>query len=332
MQIRELKLEVTQECPLRCVHCSSNSSREAQNIIPLMSLKRIIGEGMKLGVQEVALSGGEPLVHPDLYEVVSQCTRWGLKSKLYTSGIVDNDLTPLSLEQVERLRDLGLGKIIFSIYSHRRKVHNSITAHQTFDATLSALKVAARTIPTEIHFVPMRSNFRDLPGVLELARSVAVEKVSLLRFVPQGRGALIAEKEMMTFAEYGELRSIIHSQKDQSVVVRIGAPLNFLELGWARCNAATDVVAIDFRGQIFPCEAFKNFRWPSEEPNVLNVALETALERSTFLSAVRDNVRQDGACLAQRLVRLGTVKAGPDPDSLEESTELVTIGANAKKI
>ena len=62
----ELKIELTQECPLACIHCSTRSNRFMRSRLPLEVVTRILCEAHELGARKVALTGGEPLVYPRL--------------------------------------------------------------------------------------------------------------------------------------------------------------------------------------------------------------------------------------------------------------------------
>src|SRR5207253_8113300 len=90
--------------------------------------------------------------------------------------------------------------------------------------------------------------------------------VSVLRFVPQGRARNIANSADLHAAEYQQLAELILELRAQfsRVAIRAGSPLNILGIGHTACNAAEDVLVINHRGEIFPCDAFKNVAF--EEP------------------------------------------------------------------
>jgi radical SAM protein with 4Fe4S-binding SPASM domain len=335
-RLKELKLELTQECPLACVHCSTNSSRKQHSALPADVVFRILREGAVLGVERVVFTGGEPLVSPYLVSAVETATTLGLASTVYTTGIVDNRLTPISQEAAADLGSAGLKRFIFSVYSDRASTHDSITRYGSHAATLVAIRRALETsVPVEMHFVAMRTNFRDLTGLVRLASELGIERVSVLRFVPQGRARNIAASEDLLGIELEELATTITGLREQfpKIAIRAGSPFNILGLGNTPCNAADDVLVINHRGDIFPCDAFKNVRYTEPEyGSVLHHSLADVWSRSDFLSKVRgvlagekapscqscviSNSCQSG-CLAQKVIRNGWSSVDvPDPNCL----------------
>lgn len=329
-ELRELKIELTQECPLACIHCSTNSNRKRLNCLPREVVARILHEGFELGVERVSFTGGEPLVYHGLHEAIRCAHGHGIEVSLYTSGIKDNALHPLTQEDAQTLLASGVDRFIFSLYGTDARLHDSVTRYGTYDATVSALSSAVCAgARVEVHFVAMRRNFRQLLGLVANAAEWGVSRVSVLRFVPQGRGKTIAENEDLSRHEFEELAEIIRMGRLRfpSVTVRAGSPLNFLLIGNSRCNAAQDILVINHRGEVFPCDAFKNVQYPdSQFGSVLHMPIRTVWENSAFLNRVRSELAQGSGearescrffstcrsgCLAQKVIRDG-YRAGRD--------------------
>lgn len=336
LNLKELKVELTQQCPLACVHCSTNSNRKQMNGLSQATVLRLLREAAELGVEKVVFTGGEPLVCEYLFEAVSAAARGGISTTVYTSGITDNRLSPMSFEMASGLAQRGLGRFIFSVYSHHSIVHDSVTRYGTHAATLAALKNAALTkCPVEMHVVAMKKNFRDLPGVVEMAVSMGVQKVSVLRFVAQGRGQNISAREDLGGEELKELADTIVALRERypAVAIRAGSPFNILAIGHTPCNAAQDVLIINHRGDIFPCDAFKNVHYVDATfGNVLSQKLRDVWEQSLFLNRVRAVLKEQkgetcracelgeacqSGCLAQKVIRGGwEAVQQQDPDCL----------------
>jgi radical SAM protein with 4Fe4S-binding SPASM domain len=275
-------------------------------------------------LEKVAFTGGEPLVVPYLPNVIAESSALSIHSSLYTCGAMDSELTPLSPEGATELAQAGLGRFIFSLYSHRADLHNSVTRYQSFSVTITALQTALTTgVPVEIHFVAMRRNFRDLPHLVEAAAHWGVQRLSVLRFVAHGRGSNIADSEDLTPEEMVELRDSITAARSAfpRVTVRAGSPYNILGIGHTPCDAATEVLVVNHRGDIFPCDAFKNLEYYDPQfGSVLNRSLSDVWEKSAFLNNVREELaagptQQCGSCsefsgcksgcLAQKVIRDG---------------------------
>ena len=301
---------------------------------------RLLREAAELHVEKVVFTGGEPLVCEYLSDVVSAAARDGISSTVYTSGITDNTLSPMPFEMASGLVQRGLGRFIFSVYSHRSEVHDSVTRYGTHVATLAALKNAALTkCSVEIHLVAMKRNFRDLPGVVEMAASLGVQKVSVLRFVPQGRGKNVSTREELVGEELKELADTIVALREQypTVAIRAGSPFNILTIGHTPCNAAQDVLIINHRGDVFPCDAFKNVRYVDAMfGNVLSQKLRDVWKHSLFLNRVRTILDEQkggtcqscelgeacqSGCLAQKVITAGWEHVRePDPNCIVQFT------------
>jgi radical SAM protein with 4Fe4S-binding SPASM domain len=255
--------------------------------------------------------------------VIRTASRLGVQPTLYTTGILDNQLTPITNKEADELVGRGIARFIFSVYSAKASVHDKITRYGTFAATSCAIDAAVQTrIPVEIHFVAMKQNFRDLSDVVRLAGRVGVCRVSVLRFVPQGRGTnlhseALSRTELVELAEAIEYCRLQHPQ----LTIRAGSPFNILGVGFTPCNAAQDVLIINHRGEIFPCDAFKNVHVVEPEfGSVLKRPLKEVWEKSVYLNRVRailDRHTGDGCqscnafdgcksgCLAQKVIRNG---------------------------
>lgn len=335
MALRELKIELTQRCPLACAHCSTDSHRRRISGLSEDLVLRLLREGSELGVQKVAFSGGEPLLVEYLPRVVAEAHLLGINSSVYTCGVRDSEMTPLTAQFATTLAECGLGRFIFSLYSSLPGVHNSVTRYQSFDVTVAALRNAvASGVPVELHFVAMQRNFRDLPNLVDAAAEWGVRRISVLRFVCHGRGAAIAGEDL-TQQQMHELREIILSTRDNhpSVELRTGSPYNVLGIGITPCDAAREVLVVNHRAEIFPCDAFKNVTfYDAEYGSVLKRPLAEVWERSSFLNRVREELAArpgpscdscsemhscQSGCLAQKVIRRGWGDTSePDPSCL----------------
>jgi PqqA peptide cyclase len=345
LELREIKIELTQGCPLACVHCSTNSSRKQTSELPRRVVLRLLREAAGLGVKRVVFTGGEPLISESLFEAVTLASSLRISPTVYTSGVLDNHLNPMSSSFAARLVDAGVTRFIFSVYSNRPEIHDSVTRYGTHRATLEALKNAVETgVAVEIHFVAMRRNFRDLPGVVVLADSADVQKVSVLRFVPQGRGINLVDRDDLGTDELRELAETISSLRAHysRVTIRAGSPFNILGIGNTPCNAAQDVLIINHQGKIFPCDAFKNVRYIDDKfGSVLTTSLRDVWVRSAFLNEVRSILASgkgetcgaceltktcQSGCLAQKVIREGwTAVRNPDPSCLLQKRQVISV-------
>ena len=332
--LKELKIEVTYNCPLACVHCSSNADDEVTLSISKSNCFSIITQAAKMGVEKIAFSGGEPLVWDGIEEAIKLCNDNNIEASIYTSGnCVDID------DKFKVLAASHLKKAIFSIYSPDESEHIRITRkYDSFKNTLNAIAACRKNgIIPEIHFVALASNYEQLSGVVALAKSNGVETVSVLRFVPQGRGNLIKDIDTLSSEQNKDLIKIIKEIRESGFDVRTGSPFNVLLLNKdPKCMAGRDRMIIAPDLSIYPCDAFKQIqaiqiKTPVVASSLEKANLEECWKNSSYLNAVREAIVASAkapcdscpmyanclsGCLAQRFLKYNTLDSRRDPACL----------------
>lgn len=304
--LKDLCFEVIQACPNKCMFCSSNSSQDKQTIITLEQFKRTVKYFMKQGgIKELSISGGEPLLHPNLFEIVKFCKDNGIRTVIFTSGIkratampnemiehiknkcekdlqeieehepwnerlrknvkahYDRCLTPESFsaitkQECERLKQIGLDKIVFDWQALEETVDNELMGRKGLNTYLidSLIRASAAELNVDVHFIPMKPNYKQFSDIIECLEIANIKNISVLNFVPQGRGQDNREELMLSEAELKEFSEILKREKEHySGNIRIGIPLDgrISHL----CTAGTEKLDIKYDGTILPCPAFK---------------------------------------------------------------------------
>ena len=109
----------------------------------------------------------------------------------------------------------------------------------------------------EFHFVPFAETYRQLEDICLLGRELGVTSVSVLRFVPQGRGMLF-RKHALSRLQSVDLRTEILSLRKQGFSIRVGSPFNYLLLDDSpHCFSGIDRLIVGPDQRVFPCDAFK---------------------------------------------------------------------------
>ena len=343
-RLRELKIEVNRNCPLYCLHCSSNGMPKAHEYLDPHEVSELIKEFSYLGGEKLCISGGEPLCYDELSAIINSCQGISIDVSLYTTGIVRNGgpLKPISERTAAFLADRGV-KVIFSLHGANSKTHDLLTQVKgSFDTTVNAIeRVKDARVTAEIHVVPMATNFNELIDIAKLAGSLGIDKISWLRFVPQGRGWLnknslkLGSEQVTSLADTKtELQRIC-----PDITIRMGAPFNILcSQEPTPCEAGVSELTIGPDGRVSPCDAFKQSRVQDDFGNILEHSLAEIWRKSYFLKAVRDlhKSRLDSSCdscslhsncnsgcLAQKAIATGMLTDGQDPDCPLSNAEVV---------
>ncbi len=323
-----LQIELTDLCHMSCVHCSTCAGPDGSHCIPVMQLKRLIGQALPLGLRYVGLSGGEPFLYPKLEDLCVFLRETGVEFSVYTCGVmVDSSAAIVPIPEEMLVQALGASRIVLSLYGSDAPIHDSITGVSgSFDAALlTALEVRRLGYALQTHFVPTARNWTCLRDVATLARELQAEELSVLRLVEQGRAC--GNNLGLTDQEYGQLRESIAELRQTYGTgwLRTGAPWSSFALDdTATCTAGLSKLLISAEGKVFPCEVFKftaKLRQTFYGRDLGNIWTTDAL-----LSAVRSardmlpegcagcllSAQCHGGCPGQRLLKTGTFRL-PDP-------------------
>lgn len=305
--VKDLCFEVIEKCLNNCKFCSSNSNCNKNNIIKFEDFKRTIDYFMENGgIYELSLSGGEPFLHPDIIKMVRYAKSFGIRTAIFTSGVVfgrkldeslknqllsemndrlrkidayeeeneylkakvkkyymglieEKNYQSIDRKTLHELKKIGLDKIVFDMQAYQDETDCSIMGRNE-QARTSLLKslidAKFEEIDIDVHFVPMKPNYKEITDILELLEIAGVKNISLLNFLPQGRGRINVKELLLTESEKNDFFNILENSKNIfSGNIRIGIPLK--EDDVHKCNAGLEKLDIKFDGSVLPCPAFK---------------------------------------------------------------------------
>ncbi|MBA7607770.1 PqqA peptide cyclase [subsurface metagenome] len=325
-KITEITVELTTKCPLYCLHCSTNASPSESQVLPYPHVLKIIKESMELDAKKIALSGGEPFVYPSIPDLLSTASKIDARLHIYTSGNVMSNGTgiqPITDDLIGSVAETG-HKLVFNIEGADERTHDYITATKGSFQNLivSVQKASEYGVPFEFHFVPMKPNFEQLGEIVSMAEKMGAEGVSVLRFVPQGRGESNREKLDLTPSQTSQLfKDFARLKSEFPGFIRLGSPWNALGLEEPTpCASGFGKVLINPWGEAHVCEAFKHL---TKGYNIIDGSLLEFLHETRELkflgflknkcdSCTNPQWRIKG-CIAQTIIRRQTSDTLMDP-------------------
>ena len=173
---RHIVVEVTQDCNNACLHCynywrhgrTSTSSGDDLSLEDILQLVRRVREDAS--IEQVALSGGEPMLRQDLPEIVSKLTDEGLGVVVITNG------TMLSETQLKRFPEGTIFEV--TLFSVDSTLHNHIAGGNVFDRILEGLvRVQKHKCSFALAYVLNRLNAHDTTRTIELGIALGAEAV-----------------------------------------------------------------------------------------------------------------------------------------------------------
>lgn len=223
-----LFLEITRKCNLNCLHCGSDCRSESQGVeLTTESWLKII-DYMSTHFSPTLtyiITGGEPLLHPDLLQIAKHIKQSGRRW-----GIVSNGLL-LNPKRMNDLEEAGLSSLTLSVdglAEAHNKLRQSPIAYRRVLSALKALgesKLAFKDVVTCVY----PDNLNDLEAIADLLIEHHITSWRLFRIFPSGRAANNPAVQL-TFEQTRQMLNWIEQHKAQ--YARQGLTINLSCEGW----------------------------------------------------------------------------------------------------
>ncbi len=180
--------ELTQACELACKHCRASASPERNpNELSTSEGKNLLDQISEFGLPKpvVVLTGGDPLIRPDIFEFIKYSRDLGLATAIAPSG------TPrLTRNALSKIKKSGATSISLSIDGATPEVHDGFRGVEgSFETTVKAARVAKELeLRLQFNTSLTKLNVTELSKIAILAHELKVVTWSLFLLVPTGRG------------------------------------------------------------------------------------------------------------------------------------------------
>ncbi len=319
--------EVTRRCNLRCVHCMNNSGSVTEELSAGQA-RQLIREMAEAKVPFIFWSGGEPLLRPDLFELVAYAQSLDVANVLITNG------TLLTREAVRRAKEVGILKVEVNLDSHDEATYDRFRGHPgAFRDTLAGIEaLVAEQMPFRANAVLTKVNIDQVPEIVKLAQSIGLRELALLPLYPAGRTLDhqsdlelspedVAARKLAWKALQAELAgSFFLCFEGNESMVKLVDPL----LRMPGCGAGRIHVCLTPWGDMKPCPAFPD---AVTAGNVRRTAFQRLWQDSPIFRDLRDPAipgcedcrRRNcmGGCRLRAYRVYGKLRGGPDPRCAE---------------
>lgn len=324
-RLRELTIEVTQKCPNACLFCSSLASVTSDVCLNATDVRRVAFEAAGLGLQEVSVSGGEPLCHPCAASIVDDLHVAGLDVSFYTSGL---KMEKGSVEPFVAWNRFSKNRtrVVFNIQSTDPRVHDTLVGRQgALDLTRHSLSAALSAgMKVEVHMVPNRVNLPTIEASVGELAEWGVHRVSFLRMVYQGCARAHLQVLRLDTDDQQRLRAILKRLSagvPRCLELRFGIPFSAYISRPMCCTAGNEKLIVRYDGKVLPCEAFKDagdgfFVLGDIRHDTLAEMLGRA-KQNEMLSSLRHTVCDSEPCPAQILNSVCRQPVGGSHDHVE---------------
>jgi heme b synthase len=206
--LRMIAWEVTRSCNLNCVHCRAAAQRGPYpGELSTEESLRLIDEIVSFSRPVIILTGGEPLLRKDIFDLASYGTGRGLRMTIAPNG------TLLDAENAARLKACGIQRASISLDGATEESHDRFRqVRGAFVGALRGIQVLKEAgLEFQINTTVTRKNTQELPRILDLAVSLGAVAHHIFLLVPTGRGKELKGEQM----EGSEYEKVLHWFYDQ---------------------------------------------------------------------------------------------------------------------
>ncbi|MCX6344125.1 MAG: radical SAM protein [Armatimonadetes bacterium] len=207
--------EMTTACNLKCIHCRACPVEErSPDDLTTAEAKAMLDQFVSAGGPAVVLSGGEPLVRPDWFEIASYGASIGLRMLLATNGTL---VTP---EIAGQIAEAGIKRVSVSIDGATAATHDEFRripgAFEQAWAGVEHIKAAG--VPFQINTTVSKHNIDEVPTILDMAIERGAVAFHIFLLVPTGCGKEITDEEMIDPENYERVLAWFYEQSKNAKI------------------------------------------------------------------------------------------------------------------
>jgi radical SAM protein with 4Fe4S-binding SPASM domain len=263
-----IALNLTKRCNLKCAHCYLDATTKAgggsdelttDECLRLIEQIADVNRGCLL-----VITGGEPLVRPDILDIARRAVSLGFMVVFGTNGMLISD------EVAKTLVEIGVMGVGISIDSLDPAKHNAFRGVPgAWEAAVAGIEACKRNgLQFQVHFSAQPMNYKELPDVIEWAYRLGARVLNVFFMVCTGRGEELTD---ITPAQYEEVLSYLVTCQDnyKGMLVRARCAPHFKRLAYEKdpnspitkatgymgggCLAGTNYARVAPNGEVTPC-------------------------------------------------------------------------------
>ncbi|MBU7045498.1 MAG: SPASM domain-containing protein [Theionarchaea archaeon] len=286
-----IDFDVTLKCNQKCLHCNVRGGEHFQDEMNTGEIKTLVQEFYDIGVYDLAITGGEPLMRHDWQQIVEfTCSRGPWKTVINTNGILwtESDMQFVSEKCPELRIVVSLDGYTPETYGILRKDRHGAPNVKEFNKVIDNLqKMHDYNLYTNVNFTVTRLNKNYLFNTLEFARKLHTQGFLAIKFFPYGRGGQNLEQLELPYNDWKTLLLELTKMKEEDssleyFQVSVTCPWEYylplmsegytvddIERIWnyitplgsevyrsmrdLGCNAGVTTCALSPNGDVFPC-------------------------------------------------------------------------------
>ena len=210
--LRLVAWEITRNCNLNCVHCRAAATQGPYSgELDTAACLGLLDQIAEVGQPIVILTGGEPLLREDIFQVARYGTDRGLRMVMAPNG------TLIDANKARKMADAGIQRISISLDGAEKESHDRFRGVKgAYDGALNGIEHARNAgIEFQINTTITKANLDQIPKIQQLAVDLGAVAHHIFLLVPTGRGKYIVDQEI-TAEEYEETLNWFYDQRDKT--------------------------------------------------------------------------------------------------------------------
>ncbi|WP_292469049.1 heme b synthase [Methanolobus sp.] len=306
---RLIAWETTAGCNLSCKHCrGSSTEKKPEGELTTDEAFHFIDEIKKIGNPILILSGGEPLVRDDIFDIARYATEKGLRVAMATNGTL---VTP---EIAEKIKSVGIQRVSISLDGSSPQTHDDFRCMPgAFDGALSGIEnLKEAGVGFQINPTITKRTIDEIPAILEMAKGLAADALHIFLLVPTGRGKELENDEIPPVEYERILNWFYDRQKDAGIQLKATCAPHYFRIMRQRaekegteisvkthgyeamtkgCLGGTGFCFVSSTGDVFPCGYL-----PVLAGNIKKQSFKDVWENSKVFNDLRDVSKLKGKC------------------------------------
>lgn len=306
---RLIAWETTAGCNLSCRHCrGSSTSQKPAGELTTREAMHFIDEISQMGKPILILSGGEPLVREDIYDLATYANKKGLPVALATNGTL---VTP---EVASRLKEVGIRRISVSLDGASPETHDDFRCMPgAFEGAMRGIDAIKQAdISFQINTTITKRNLGEIPAILEMATEIGAEALHIFLLVPTGRGKELEDEEIPPVEYERVLNWFYDQQKTAKIQLKATCAPHYFRIMRQRakkegieitvkthgyeamtkgCLGGTGFCFVSSIGEVYPCGYL-----PALAGSIKEQSFSDIWDNSQVFNDLRDPSRLKGKC------------------------------------
>ncbi len=211
----------TNMCNFRCKHCYQRADRPLSTELSFEEKLNLVDQLDKAGVAAVAISGGEPTIHPDFYRIVKELASRGIHTSVATNGWTFADK-----EKLQKAIELGLKYVEVSVDSAKPEKHDEFRGIPgAWEHAVKALENAVDAgISHGMAVVMDKDTYQEIDDILDLAENIGVGRVIFFNLIPTGRAEDMVKIDLTPDEREEFMKEVYRQMKKRKIEILTTAP------------------------------------------------------------------------------------------------------------